>query len=675
MDTAEPAIGAAADLSGATPQSKLAHTNPLAKKLAQVLTISLEDQQTQNALEALSEFYVSSKGTSKRSFRADVERRVILMNNRFLDSLNGINQAFLDIEKQVTEMNSQCQEMEDKLKTANERTFRIVSRIKDMKESSQRALIRKSLAEAFVKRFTLSDQEIQILTTPHLEINKSFFDALDHLHQINEDCRALLVTDHQHAGLEIMDSITIYQDLAYEKLFKWTQAQCRGLTRDMPDLNRTLKDAMRALKLRPVLFQTCVEDVCHIRRTAVGKAFLDALTRGGPGGFPRPMELHAHDPLRYAGEMLAWVHQASVGEHEMLEGLFDIRKKPALHSPIRTQSSAEEDSPSGLESLLDDSDVVERILNKGLEGVCRPLRARLESIIATQQKPLVNYKLMNLVQFYYNTVSRVLGSSAELTITLHEIEGVANHAFFENLNGQASEMIKAPEAPKRDLLPSPTINDAVSQLKEIMTSYQSSLVPHEEREKDFANLLRALLDPLLQVCVLGSAALSTFESAIYMANCLYHVQTTLKPYPFTDQQIAALEGQIQHQLETLIQEQHTTILKRSGLAYMVETMDKNDKHEPLALLPGMDARSISDAMSQLDTFLCNVAVEASSLLARLTSSRLAKTVVQRALRLFVDDYSRFHDAVMDPSNRYEFPSTILARTVGEVETLLGDDLL
>ncbi|KAI9193237.1 uncharacterized protein BJ171DRAFT_588347 [Polychytrium aggregatum] len=93
MDTAEPAIGAAADLSGATPQSKLAHTNPLAKKLAQVLTISLEDQQTQNALEALSEFYVSSKGTSKRSFRADVERRVILMNNRFLDSLNGINQV------------------------------------------------------------------------------------------------------------------------------------------------------------------------------------------------------------------------------------------------------------------------------------------------------------------------------------------------------------------------------------------------------------------------------------------------------------------------------------------------------------------------------------------------------------------------------------------------------
>ena len=49
---------------------------------------------------------------------------------------------------------------------------------------------------------------------------------------------------------------------------------------------------------------------------------MDALTRGGPGGRPRPIELHAHDPLRYVGDMLAWVHQAIAAEHEFLESLF-----------------------------------------------------------------------------------------------------------------------------------------------------------------------------------------------------------------------------------------------------------------------------------------------------------------------------------------------------------------
>jgi conserved oligomeric Golgi complex subunit 6 len=53
-------------------------------------------------------------------------------------------------------------------------------------------------------------------------------------------------------------------------------------------------------------------------------SFLTALTRGGPSGLPRPIELHAHDPLRYVGDMLAWVHQAMAAERELLESLFGL---------------------------------------------------------------------------------------------------------------------------------------------------------------------------------------------------------------------------------------------------------------------------------------------------------------------------------------------------------------
>ncbi len=40
------------------------------------------------------------------------------------------------------------------------------------------------------------------------------------------------------------------------------------------------------------------------------RSFIGALTRGGPGGMPRPIEMHAHDPRRFVSDMLAWVHQA-----------------------------------------------------------------------------------------------------------------------------------------------------------------------------------------------------------------------------------------------------------------------------------------------------------------------------------------------------------------------------
>ena len=38
----------------------------------------------------------------------------------------------------------------------------------------------------------------------------------------------------------------------------------------------------------------------------------------GVGGTPRPIELHSHDPLRYVGDMLAWLHQAAATEKEHL---------------------------------------------------------------------------------------------------------------------------------------------------------------------------------------------------------------------------------------------------------------------------------------------------------------------------------------------------------------------
>ena len=49
-----------------------------------------------------------------------------------------------------------------------------------------------------------------------------------------------------------------------------------------------------------------------------------ALTRGGLSGLPRPIELHARDPIRYAGDMLASVHEAVPAEYEFLEGLFGV---------------------------------------------------------------------------------------------------------------------------------------------------------------------------------------------------------------------------------------------------------------------------------------------------------------------------------------------------------------
>ena len=79
-------------------------------------------------------------------------------------------------------------------------------------------------------------------------------------------------------------------------------AQCRTLGDSAsPDVPPMLRKAAVALRSRTVLLQYTAEEVATIRHNALFRRFITALTRGGVGGTPRPIEMHAHDPWRYIG--------------------------------------------------------------------------------------------------------------------------------------------------------------------------------------------------------------------------------------------------------------------------------------------------------------------------------------------------------------------------------------
>ena len=56
------------------------------------------------------------------------------------------------------------------------------------------------------------------------------------------------------------------------------------------------------------------------RRQALLQAFEEALVSGEPG--LRPIEMSAHDPVRYIGDMLAWIHTAAASERDALASLY-----------------------------------------------------------------------------------------------------------------------------------------------------------------------------------------------------------------------------------------------------------------------------------------------------------------------------------------------------------------
>lgn len=52
-----------------------------------------------------------------------------------------------------------------------------------------------------------------------------------------------------------------------------------------------------------------IDEYSTARRSVMVRLFIDALTKGGPGGVPKPIETYAQDKKRYVGDMLAWLRQ------------------------------------------------------------------------------------------------------------------------------------------------------------------------------------------------------------------------------------------------------------------------------------------------------------------------------------------------------------------------------
>ncbi|CDQ98868.1 unnamed protein product [Oncorhynchus mykiss] len=101
--------------------------------------------------------------------------------------------------------------------------------------------------------------------------------------------------------------------------------------------------------------------------------FKKAITKPNPVNF---------DPSRYVGDMLAWLHQATASEKEHLEALL---KQVTARAP-------------GVDETM------QEVVGHITEGVCRPLKVRLEQGILAEPGSVLLYKLSNLLKFYHHTI-------------------------------------------------------------------------------------------------------------------------------------------------------------------------------------------------------------------------------------------------------------------------------
>ncbi|XP_021051298.1 conserved oligomeric Golgi complex subunit 6 [Mus pahari] len=648
---AVPASGAANGFSngaGATPAQP---NNPLSRKLHKILETRLEnDKEMLEALKALSAFFVENSLRTRRNLRGDIERRSLAINEEFVSIFKDVKEELESINEDVQAMSSCCQDMTSRLQAAKEQTQDLIVKTTKLQAENQRLETRAQVVDAFLSKFQLTSDEMGLLRgTRGGPVTEDFFKALGRVKQIHNDVKVLLRTNQQTAGLEIMEQMALLQETAYERLYRWAQSECRALTQEACDVSAVLSQAMEALQDRPVLYKYTLDEFGTARRSTVVRGFIDALTRGGPGGTPRPIEMHSHDPLRYVGDMLAWLHQATASEKEHLE---------ALLKHVTAQGVKEN---------------IQEVVGHITEGVCRPLKVRIEQVILAEPGAVLLYKISNLLKFYHHTISGIVGNSAAtLLTTIEEMHLLSKKIFFSSLSLHANKLMDKVELPPPDLGPSSALSQTLTLLRDILASHDSSVVPLDARQADFVQVLSCVLDPLLQMCTVSASNLGTADMATFMVNSLYMMKTTLALFEFTDRRLEMLQFQIEAHLDTLINEQASYVLTRVGLSYIYNTIQQ---HKPdqgsLANMPNLDSVALKAVMAQFDRYLSAPDHLLMPQLNSLLSATVKEQIIKQSTELVCRAYGEVHAAVMNPVNAYKDPESILHRSPEQVKTLLS----
>ncbi|XP_066495680.1 conserved oligomeric Golgi complex subunit 6 isoform X2 [Tiliqua scincoides] len=602
------------------------------------------------ALKALSTFFVENSLRTRRNLRGDIEHRSLSINEEFVYIFKQVKEELESINEDVQVMNNCCQEMTSHLKAAKEQTQDLIAKTTKLQAENQRLELKALVADAFIAEFQLTPEEMNILRGTRDEpMTEKFFKVLGRVKQIHNDVKILLRTNQQRSGLEIMEQMALLQETSYEQLYRWAQGECRALTQESCDISPVLAQAMEALQDRPVLYKYTLDEFATARRSAVVRGFIDALTRGGLGGTPRPIEMHSHDPLRYVGDMLAWLHQATASEKEHLEALLKLI------------------TSEGLEENM------QEVVGHITEGVCRPLKVRIEQVIVSEPGAVLLYKISNLLKFYHHTISNIVGNSAAMLLTtIEEMHLLSKKIFFNSLSLHASKLMDKVELPPADLGPSSTLNQTLVLLREVLASHDSCVIPLDTRQADFVQVLSCVLDPLLQMCTVSASNLGSADMATFMVNSLHMMKTTLALFEFTDKRLEMLQYQIEAHLDTLINEQASYVLTRVGLSSIYNIVQQHKAEQgPLANVPSMDSMSLKAAMIQFDRYLSAPDGLLMPQINFLLSASVKQHIVKLSTELVCRAYSEVYSAVMNPDNGYKDPETILPRSPHQVQALLS----
>ena len=583
--------------------------------------------------------------------------------------------------------------MKRHISAAHQETTPVLEEASEIMKQKEQVEHKQQLLRAFNSHFIMSEDDIASLTSTAEPVDDRFFAVLNRAKKIQSDSEILLGTENQRLGSEIMEQVSKNLNGAFQKLYRWIQREFKSLNLENPQISSSIRRALRVLAERPSLFQSCLDFFAEAREQILSDSFYTALTGTSVNreddSSVKPIELVAHDPLRYVGDMLAWTHSATVSEREALEVLF-ISDGDELAKGLQAGRDnepwnrlAEEEGASDFDGLK----ALNNLVDRDVAGVARVLRQRIGQIVQSHEETIMAYKIANLLHFYRVTFSKLLGDESVLLESLTTLEESALRQFRILMRDHVAGLQGETQAAPQDLGPPDFLQDGLKQLTAILKTYETSFSSPDSREADFRPILTEALDPFIQGSENVAATLDTPASAICAVNCLLAARNILAPFDFTTERVSDMQDKIQEHAAGLVDYQYTFFRNNSALQPLLLALAPlAESKEDLLSIRSMETfkpEALTQASQTLDDFLPSALMDAMENLNNLQSSKLAREITEEAADKFCEDFERVEEKLIAADEFWEQDQdeetlattqplrSLFPRTSGEIRVLLS----
>lgn len=620
---------------------------------------------------------------ARRNFRSEIEGDLLKQHSNVLKEFQPVVNKIENIGVKINKLS----EINEQLHNFDKLDPQLITEIESLSNEKNLLILKKSLLSNFKAKFTLNQFEEHVLTNE--EISPDFFKVLNKCKSIHSNCSILLTLGNQNMGLNIMEKMNKFLDLSYQRISFFLENQ---LLKNLNEENLSNNKDIKLLKVSIFhlsdnlkYFDNIITKLTQLRSKTIVDEFLNQVSSTESEDVSRPIVLSAHDPLRYIGDILAYVHSVIVNEVEFIKNLF--QNQSGGSDDLKYERTEFEESLIQTESLGNVDQITNDTLVKIINSLSRPLKIRIEQIVRSEKHLEVLQKVFNLLDLFKMMYDKILPKDIKdctIVESLESLKSLCVERIFALLKERLDQVARDVENSQPDdlLLPPDWIRDYLS---DVLVIFQDSNIGSEGNvlelsENMFETFSQLVINRPIEILDKQSKLLNDKRNIkILKLNALDLLQSKIITIPQLTKKNDEVNDLINTLKQELIEYQYDLLLKDSQLSIhqqlitlifpidQIETDDDYAMYQSLIENKLFGKPKLQEIETQLHQFLPVALIDIQQSLFKISSPTIANDIITDSSLKFLNLYKVFYRILQEiyPDEQ------LLEWNTYDVATLLG----